>query len=261
MAHASDSNDASDIFWPGYVDAVTNLAINLLFVIAVMSIVVLSAIMQISKMKPEDTDQTSMLHRTQVAKPAPEAVTETSSLEKLQAEKIETEKKLQAQTQALAQAQKELQQLKQTSARSKATAAPSTDLPTNADAQDPADEVKAQDKQLKPSTGNTQFSPVKQGGLVVAFDKDVVDLSDKETTELLKKLATIGPINSTAWQIWVYVPKGFSEAARLGYYRVNAVRNALIHNGAPAGSITMRVLETDHAGANNTRVVVKAGQP
>ena len=45
MAAASDSNDASDIFWPGYVDAVTNLAINLLFVIAVMSIVVISTIM------------------------------------------------------------------------------------------------------------------------------------------------------------------------------------------------------------------------
>ena len=45
MAAASESNDASDIFWPGYVDAVTNLAINLLFVIAVMSIVVISTIM------------------------------------------------------------------------------------------------------------------------------------------------------------------------------------------------------------------------
>jgi len=53
MSAASESNDASDIFWPGYVDAVTNLAINLLFVIAVMSIVVISTIMQISKMKPE----------------------------------------------------------------------------------------------------------------------------------------------------------------------------------------------------------------
>jgi hypothetical protein len=48
MSVSSNSDDASDIFWPGYVDAVTNLAINLLFVIAVMSIVVLAATLQIA---------------------------------------------------------------------------------------------------------------------------------------------------------------------------------------------------------------------
>ena len=37
----SSSDDASDTFWPGYVDAVTNLAINLLFVIAVMAIILI----------------------------------------------------------------------------------------------------------------------------------------------------------------------------------------------------------------------------
>ena len=42
MAGASDSDDASELFWPGYVDAVTNLAINLLFVIAIMAIVVMT---------------------------------------------------------------------------------------------------------------------------------------------------------------------------------------------------------------------------
>jgi hypothetical protein len=46
----SESNDASDIFWPGYVDAISNLAINLLFVIAVMAIVVISATLQINEL-------------------------------------------------------------------------------------------------------------------------------------------------------------------------------------------------------------------
>ena len=261
MAHASDSNDASDIFWPGYVDAVTNLAINLLFVIAVMSIVVLSAILQISKMKPEDTEQSSQQHGTQVAKSESAVSTDSSSVDKISIEKINAEKRLQEQTEQLMKVEKELQQLKQSMSHAKTTVTPHKELLNKSDAEDTTEVVKAQDNQLKPQTGNTQFSPVKSGGLVVAFDKDVVDLSDKETAELLKKLTTIGPVNSTVWQIWVYVPKGFSEAARLGYYRVNAVRNALIHNGASAGNITMRVLETDNAGANNTRVVVKAGQP
>ena len=50
MAAQTESNDGADLFWPGYVDAVTNLAINLLFVIAVMSIVVIGITLQISQM-------------------------------------------------------------------------------------------------------------------------------------------------------------------------------------------------------------------
>ena len=55
MAAQSDSDDASELFWPGYVDAVTNLAINLLFVIAIMAIVVMTANLQISQMQPKKT--------------------------------------------------------------------------------------------------------------------------------------------------------------------------------------------------------------
>ena len=261
MSHASDSNDASDIFWPGYVDAVTNLAINLLFVIAVMSIVVLSGILQISKMKPADTKESLQQLETLVAKTESAADLDGSGMDKLKLEKINTEKKLQEKTDQLVKVEKELQQLKESQSRTKVMSAHTKELPTKADSEDSSEVVKAQDKQVKPQSGNTQFSPVSHGGLVVAFDKDVVELSDKEVTELLKKMASIGPINSTAWQIVVYVPKGFSEASRMGYYRVNAVRNALIHNGTPNSNISMRVLETDNAGANNTRVVVKAGQP
>jgi len=50
MNASHESDESADIFWPGYVDAVTNLAINLLFVIAVMSIVVLGATLQIAQM-------------------------------------------------------------------------------------------------------------------------------------------------------------------------------------------------------------------
>ena len=50
MSGSSNTEDGSDILWPGYVDAVTNLAINLLFVIAIMSIVVLGATLQIAEL-------------------------------------------------------------------------------------------------------------------------------------------------------------------------------------------------------------------
>lgn len=54
MAAASNSDDVSDIFWPGYVDAISNLAINLLFVIAVMSIVVLGSSLQMAELMKKD---------------------------------------------------------------------------------------------------------------------------------------------------------------------------------------------------------------
>ena len=60
MAAASNSDDASEIFWPGYVDAIANLAINLLFVIAVMAIVVIGASLQIAElMKKKDSGYVS----------------------------------------------------------------------------------------------------------------------------------------------------------------------------------------------------------
>lgn len=102
MAATSHSDDTSDIFWPGYVDAVTNLAINLLFVIAVMSIVVLAAILQIAELSKKKTveGETS----THNSAPASSDFTLAQLEEKLQiaqvnlqstqAKLVETEKKL-----------------------------------------------------------------------------------------------------------------------------------------------------------------------
>ena len=59
MSVSSDSGDASEIFWPGYVDAVTNLAINLLFVIAVMSIITLATSLELMK-KPKNLESTGL---------------------------------------------------------------------------------------------------------------------------------------------------------------------------------------------------------
>ena len=75
MSAASDSDDVSDIFWPGYVDAISNLAINLLFVIAIMAIVVISATLQLQElMKRKDKDPAQVSATTTSAPPAPEAL-------------------------------------------------------------------------------------------------------------------------------------------------------------------------------------------
>lgn len=43
------NNDGSDIFWPGYVDAVTNLVLNLLFLLTIMTVAVFIFAMELGR--------------------------------------------------------------------------------------------------------------------------------------------------------------------------------------------------------------------
>ena len=288
MAAASDSNDASDIFWPGYVDAVTNLAINLLFVIAVMSIVVISTIMQISKMrpelvKPEDNAVVSAPRSTtvddkkgnpqttpneQISKPtvAPsqtqnQAQSQSQVLEKIVLEKSVAEQKIIEQTKQLTKLQKELESLKQGQAKDKNLQGKNEDVGGTGEINTPSEVVKATENRQKPKTGQNQFMQLPSGGVIVVFDNDVIRLSDAESAEFVTKLSTQANIANNVFEIKVNTPKGFSESARLAYYRVNEIRNVLIKNGAKPANITMRVVESESQAANNARVLIRASQP
>ena len=288
MAAASDSNDASDIFWPGYVDAVTNLAINLLFVIAVMSIVVISTIMQISKMrpelvKPEDNAVVSAPRSTtvddkkgnpqttpneQISKPpvAPsqtpnQAQSQSQVLEKIVLEKSVAEQKIIEQTKQLTKLQKELESLKQGQAKDKNLQGKNEDVGGTGEINTPSEVVKATENRQKPKTGQNQFMQLPSGGVIVVFDNDVIRLSDAESAEFVTKLSAQANIANNVFEIKVNTPKGFSESARLAYYRVNEIRNVLIKNGAKPANITMRVVESESQAANNARVLIRASQP
>jgi len=104
MAGSSQTDDGSDILWPGYVDAVTNLAINLLFVIAVMSIVVLGATMKIAELsKRKATEGDTPTNNTPVG-------IEAKTLANLQESLANTTLQLQAAEERLKEAQKRLKQ-------------------------------------------------------------------------------------------------------------------------------------------------------
>ena len=47
MSGDRTSDDGSDIFWPGYVDAVTNLVLNLLFLLTIMTVAVFMFAMEL----------------------------------------------------------------------------------------------------------------------------------------------------------------------------------------------------------------------
>jgi outer membrane protein OmpA-like peptidoglycan-associated protein len=241
----STSDDASDTFWPGYVDAVTNLAINLLFVIAVMAIVVISSIMQMAKMTK-----------------TPASIAN----EKLQAQSqdISTSKKIAELQEQLTTTQAALKEAlaKSTSHSSQSTSSTPTKKNgvndgalANSGENTQEDVVYAAEKKVKSNGTNTL--EVSRKGLVVAFSADVVELSDKEAAELWNKVAALDPTKTGHWQVAVVSPKGFSEAIRLAYYRASAVRNALLKGGVSANAIDMRVIESSSSGADNARVMVK----
>jgi len=278
MAASSDSGDGSDLFWPGYVDAVTNLAINLLFVIAVMSIVVLSSILQISKMKPDipskdpdavkaiplsSKDETNESNKsTAPSESSPfKNKSEAVNIEKIENEKKLIDQKIVSQAELIAKLEKELNQLRTGQALQKSVKG-RKDEPGGTDNQAaPAEVINANESKQQINTGENQLLSLSAGGILVVFDKDVINLSEKESAELIKKLTENNFLATSYWQIRVNVPKGFSESARIGYYRVNAIRNILLQNKVDPSKITLRVVESESSSANNARVLVRALQP
>jgi outer membrane protein OmpA-like peptidoglycan-associated protein len=250
MSVSSNSDDASDIFWPGYVDAVTNLAINLLFVIAVMSIVVLAATLQIAELSK----------RKATLGPTPAETTPAGTPEFTLAELQDDLRVAQANlksTQArLVESQQKIKQSEATQIPA-ATPSPSSSF-TSASASPIArtETVAVAAPKTPASTEAVSLQDV-SGGLVVNFAKDAITLTSAESGEIVTKLATFGNLRTNRWLITVISPKGFSEALRLSYYRANTVRNVLIENGVVGGAIDLKIQESSQAGANNAKVLVK----
>lgn len=299
MASASNSDDSSDIFWPGYVDAVTNLAINLLFVVAIMAIVVITATLQISKMKPDDgtreeiqeqaqsslpmqtlqamqqaktaladarlTPQTEPLEMQQTMQQAEAAMEQSmrtqkalvSQVQALQKKLQELEKQAQAQQGKAEQDRAALAQGKSAKASLKTETNANRDGGTTINATQKAQVVQARENTLAAAAGVSEVQDLSAGGVVVVFNTDVIELSESEVRELVSKLSVGGPLAGSRWQLRVVSPKGFSEATRMAYYRLNNLRNKLIQNGAQPQDIEMRVVEAEGDAANNARVLVR----
>ena len=236
MAANTESDESANLFWPGYVDAVTNLAINLLFVIAVMSIVVIAIVLQVSKM----TDKTPVTEiRRGVVKSADPAVagdqTSHEQVRQLQQALAESRQQLEQTQHELRQTQVSLQE---------------TQIQFN-------DMVQArQNRPVDPKSANRVLS-LPQEGVVVLFSPDVMTLSATETSELMALLRKVATPIARRWEISAVSPKGLSEPVRVAFYRVNAVRNALLANGISSQTIDIRIHESAQPEADNSKVLVR----
>jgi hypothetical protein len=224
----ADGNiDGSDIFWPGYVDAVTNLVLNLLFMLTILIIAVFMFALELSRHQDKVPSTVKVVavddkRPVTISVELTPGVVEAKDIEiqALQKELLTLKKQVQAQ---------EMNDMRNT----QKTVIAKTPL------------AKA-DKDLDKAAANG-------GGIVVKFMADAVTLSPTEAESVRSLLAPI--VASGSAKIEVIAPAGFSEAKRLGFYRAMAVRNELIEMKLAATKIEVSVRE-GKSGADNTKVLV-----
>ena len=218
MAIESNEDSSADIIWPGYVDAVTNLVLNLLFMLTIMIVAVFMFALELSRHKEDAVSE--LAAQTEEPLPSPTTLEQKDQEIRLLQKKIEM-----------------LEQQRPT---------PSNEARINQQVVTASTPIPKSEKELQ------QLTP-RGGGIIVQFVQDAVTLSSPEAETLKSKLNAIAA--SGGARIEVLVPAGFSEARRLGFYRAMAVRNQLIEMRVPASKIEVSIREGG-ARADNSRVQV-----
>ncbi len=218
--------DGSDIFWPGYVDATTNLILNLLFLLTILMVAVFMFALELgrsSKTTPVNPPVTSSVKQEAV-------VVSMASIEPLKENEIVSKSSTDPVKENIA-LKREIQRLKMLLAQQ---------VSENDQYGGLVKTVEATSSAPKPLSGldETLTSDLE---VMVRFMDEAVALSSSERDQVIKSMRPIVKIGKTS--IYVEVPAGFSEAKRMGFYRAMAVRNLLIEMKMPPENIEVLVVE------------------
>lgn len=212
METRHDDNDGSDLFWPGYVDAVTNLVLNLLFLLTIMTVAVFMFALELgraSKGGPDPTTASSIPNTEVVSRKNSDTAQENIAL-KLEIQRLN----MMLAKQPSGNVQHGNMGVIKTVEVTSAVPEPLTGLDT---------------------TIESDFE------IIVRFTDDAIAFTQEEHERLLETLLPI--VKNGKARIYVEVPAGFSEAKRMGYYRMMAVRNLLLEMNLPSKNIEVAVLE------------------
>lgn len=223
METRHSDNDGSDIFWPGYVDAVTNLVLNLLFLLTIMTVAVFMFALELGRASQGGPGKTPVASTKKDSEVVSKATTDPVK------ENIALKREIQRLNMQLAQ---RVSQKVQPGGLVKTVDVTSTvPKPLNG-----LDKMLASDFEI-----------------IVRFTDEAVAFTSAEHDRLLNSLKPIVASGKTS--IYVEVPAGFSEAKRMGFYRAMAVRNLLIEMKMPKDRINVSVLEgKNNANASLVRV-------
>lgn len=219
MSERHSDSDGSDVFWPGYVDAVTNLVLNLLFLLTIMTVAVFMFALELGRASKGGADKPPVAATKHAAEAVPKGATDPVK------ENIALKREIQRLNMELAQRVPPNVQPRQRGGLVKTVDVTST-MPKP---QDGLDKSLATDLEI-----------------LVRFKDEAVVLTPAEHDRLRESLMPI--VASGRASINVEVPAGFSEAKRMGFYRAMTVRNLLIEMKMPKESINVSVRE----GKNNT---------
>lgn len=209
-------SDGSDIFWPGYVDAVTNLVLNLLFLLTIMTVAVFMFALELGRASMGAGGKTPSA-----------SAGKTSNITQY---KVEND-----------QARKENLALKKEIERLNIQLAQQKKIPRQQ--QNTLIEKQAE---ATATIASTQTKPAKtiatsDTDVLVRFTEDAIAFTQSERGQIMNLLKPI--VNGGRASILVDVPKGFSETKRLGFYRAMSVRNLLIEMKMPKEMIDVKVRE------------------
>lgn len=221
MAERHSDNDGSDIFWPGYVDAVTNLVLNLLFLLTIMTVAVFMFALELGRASQGGAANAKLA--VQKADKNAAKVAEKSALDPAK-ENIALKREIEQLKLKLAQQNQ--QYPKKSQSLQGGVVEKTVDVVTAAP---------------KPLTRLDKALVASDTDIIVRFTDDAVAFSAAEhdrLREVLKPIVAKGKTN-----IFVEVPPGFSEAKRMGFYRAMAVRNLLIEMKMAKENIDVSVVE------------------
>lgn len=207
MSERHDDTDGSNIFWPGYVDATTNLALNLLFLLTIMITAVFMFALEMGRASMDSSNQPQKQEAVAVSKPTTDPVEEIIKL------------KLEIQRLNKMLAQRDPQNVKPGGLEKK---------------------IDATLEESKPLEGVDKANVV-DFEIVVRFRDEAIALKPEERDQLLESLQPVVARGKS--NVYVEVPAGFSEAKRMGFYRAMAVRNLLIEMEVPKENINVSVVE------------------
>ncbi|MFJ2712354.1 hypothetical protein ACIOZM_15895 [Pseudomonas sp. NPDC087346] len=209
---AGDSNSREQNFWPGFVDALTNVVLVMVFVVVVFAISMFSSMLKISKVKVEQSVEKKVEERSVQAKQLVSQAQAETQVERERAERLQEE------NQRLSEALGAAQQIPFAEG-------------------DPA----------APSRNTQPQSPVTISGrrpsINVSYALGVTTLEEKLIAALDGALG--GYESAGRWKVLLQASMAEpspSEARRLAFYRIAVLRDHLVSKGVAPGNIESVIL-------------------
>ncbi|MCA1764786.1 MAG: hypothetical protein LC633_00780 [Desulfobulbaceae bacterium] len=225
METRHEDSDGSDIFWPGYVDATTNLILNLLFLLTILIVAVFMFALELGRTNPEQAES--------ARPPITEAKEDSQAGAGAATDLVEENIAL----------KREIKRLNMLLARRESPRAQAGSLVKSVDAT----------AALSQPRNGLDKTLASDGEIIVRFEDEAVGLTPAEHDRLLEFLPPV--VEGVGAIIYVEVPAGFSEAKRMGFYRAMTVRNLLIEMKMPTKNIEVSVVERENdADASLVRV-------